>query len=212
MLRTAKGNSPITITPWCIVYPHGGGTMVHSQNERIHLVNGYQETLEQLGIQQATVPTPTQALEPVTNSGGGGKTDMSITIDGYELTIDPECTMDVAQGVMESDNCRAILARWLKLYHDYHDRYPPYVNATSMSVIFACRKQADKATQVLTWHFTSSHRRAKYFRDQGFFDPAVSLKRLEQNWAFSLEEQTTTTTTTGRPSALPQYDNEGNLI
>lgn len=210
MLRTTKVNAPITITPWCIVYPHDGGTMVHTQGERIHLVNGYQDVLEQLGIQQATVPTQAPALEPVTNSGGGG-TNMSITIDDYELVIDPECTMDVAQGVIENENCRAILARWLKVYHDYHDKYPPFINATSMSCIYSCRKQPKKASEVLTWHFTSNHRRAKWYRDQGMFDPAVSLKRLEQNWGLSLEDKTTTITT-GRPSALPQYDDDGNLL
>ena len=162
------------------------------------------------GIQQSPVPTQAPALEPITNSGGGG-TNMSITINDYELTIDPECTMDVAQNVMANENCRTILARWLKVYHDYHDTYPLFINATSMSCIYYCRKQPKKATEVLTWHFTSNHRRAKWFRDQGMFDPAVSLKRLEQNWAFSLEEQTKTTTI-GRPSALPQYDDEGNLI
>lgn len=211
MLRTAKGNAPITITPWCIVYPHSGGTMVHSQGERIHLVNGYGDVLEQLGIQQSPVPTPTPALEPVTNSGGGGKTSMSITINDYELVIDPECTMDVAQGVMENENCRTILATWLKVYHDYHDKYPPFINAVSMGCIYFCRQQPKKSCEVLTWHFTSNHRRAKWYRDQGMFDPAVSLKRLEQNWGLSLEEQSPTTTT-GRPSALPQYDDEGNLI
>ena len=217
-LRTAKGNKPITITSWCIVFPHNGGTMVQAMGERIHLVNGYEETLQKLGLTESGEnQLDVQALErPIEYSGGGVRanlTNMTINCNGYELTVDPQCHLDVAQAVMRDENCLQILKHWLQQYESYHDRLPEYVNKNSISLIYRCRHWPEKACQVLTWHFKSNHRRAAYYRNQGMFDAAVSLKQLEQNYSFILEEQTRTsqeTEGTGLPTL--KYDGEGNLI
>ena len=215
-LRTAKNNKPITITSWCIVFPHNGGTMVQVMGERIHLVNGYEETLQELGLTDSGANQQhVQALErPIENSGGGsrGYTNMTINCNGYELTVDPQCHQNVAQGVMKDENCLQILKHWLQEYESYHDRLPEYVNKNSISLIYRCRHWPEKACKVLTWHFNSKHRRAAYFRNQGMFDAAVSLKELEQNYSFMLEEQTQAHALTNTTQAIAFDPQTGEMI
>ncbi len=216
-LRTAKGNKPITITSWCIVFPHNGGTMVQVMGERIHLVNGYEETLQKLGLTDSGANQQhAQALEPpMENSGGGARerVNMSIECNGHSIAIDPKCDIAVAQSVMRDDNCRKIIAHYVEQYELYHGRLPSYINDRSMGKIYKHRNQSDIVIQVLTWHFNSNHRRAMYFRTEGMWDAAVSLKELEQNYQYILEEQTRTsqeTEGTGLPTL--KFDGEGNLI
>ena len=208
-MRTVKGNKPITITPWCIVFPHHGGTMVQVLGERIHLANGYEETLQELSIHMTANTAAMPAPEAPVKKRSGGRVNMHINCNGFDLPVDPECSWDVVQNVIKCENSKTILECWLVEYELLFNKYPAFINAESVAQIYACRDRVDMATAVISWHFTSQHRRAVWYRENGMFDAAVSLKRLEKNYSFLLEsipENESTQTTEFK------LDENGNLI
>ncbi len=132
---------------------------------------------------------------------------------GQEVEVDPAADQALVLWVNKSPDCKAIIEHWFRLYHDRMGSYPSIISAKNLGTISGAvnRGDTDKALKVLTWQYTSSHYRAKYFQKQQMLDPAVTLSasRINDNYSMACQSEA--------PALVPvasemKFDDKGNLL
>jgi hypothetical protein len=212
ILTLQSGKSPVYIRELDVVKPHpNGGCTIWAAGDRFTVTQGF-DTIMAMMAQPNTpsqpAPTPTPAPTP-----SQPNVSMTFMVLGQEVEVDPATAPALVHWVNGSKSCKQIIEHWFRLYHDRMGSYPAVISSKNLGTIAGVvnRGDTEKALKVLTWQYTSSHYRAKYFQNQQMLDPAVTLSasRINDNYSMAMASDA--------PALVPvssnlRFDEEGNLL